>query len=229
MKFPSRQSSSSMSLVSLSPRYIDNNVFIASSPPLGTSSHKPTPKLRETLMSASTLLNLDRSSSVGTRRLELHPDRAFPADERQRAVAREIYGQTALLPLICMHGHVEADVFAANEPFADPAQLLVVPDHYVTRMMVSQESLLSPWACRGSTAVRWRLTRGPSGGRFARTGSCSAAPRPATGWSMSWSRSSGSTSCPAPKLPMRSTIRSPLALRSRTSGPGNCWSGFRSS
>jgi glucuronate isomerase len=89
-------------------------------------------------MSASTLLNLDRSSSVGTRRLELHPDRAFPADERQRAVAREIYGQTAQLPLICMHGHVEADVFAANEPFADPAQLLVVPDHYVTRMMVSQ-------------------------------------------------------------------------------------------
>ncbi|MDP9695411.1 UNVERIFIED_ORG: glucuronate isomerase [Arthrobacter globiformis] len=89
-------------------------------------------------MSASTLLNLDRVPSLGERRLELHPDRALPADERQRAVAREIYEQTAQLPLICMHGHVEADVFAANEPFADPAQLLVVPDHYVTRMMVSQ-------------------------------------------------------------------------------------------
>lgn len=88
-------------------------------------------------MSASTLLNLDHAA-VGQNRLELHPDRALPADERQRAVAREIYGQTARLPLICMHGHVEADVFAANEPFADPAQLLVVPDHYVTRMMVSQ-------------------------------------------------------------------------------------------
>ena len=70
--------------------------------------------------------------------LKLHPDRALPLDDRQRAVAREIYQQTATLPLICMHGHVEADVLAANTSFADPAQLLVVPDHYVTRMMVSQ-------------------------------------------------------------------------------------------
>lgn len=70
--------------------------------------------------------------------LTLHPDRALPVDERQRAVAREIYQQTSGLPLICMHGHVEADILADNPPFADPAQLLVVPDHYVTRMIVSQ-------------------------------------------------------------------------------------------
>ena len=70
--------------------------------------------------------------------LKLHPDRALPLDERQRTIAREIYSQTAALPLICMHGHLEADALAANAPFADPAQLLVVPDHYVTRMMVSQ-------------------------------------------------------------------------------------------
>jgi glucuronate isomerase len=70
--------------------------------------------------------------------LKLHPDRALPHDERQRAVAREIYQQTATLPLICMHGHVEAEIFAGNTPFADPAHLLVIPDHYVTRMLVSQ-------------------------------------------------------------------------------------------
>ncbi len=70
--------------------------------------------------------------------LTLHPDRALPLDERQRAVAREIYEQTAALPLICMHGHVEAEIFAGNTPFADPAHLLVIPDHYVTRMLVSQ-------------------------------------------------------------------------------------------
>ena len=70
--------------------------------------------------------------------LTLHPDRALPLDERQRAVAREIYQQTATLPLICMHGHVEAEIFAGNTPFADPAHLLVIPDHYVTRMLVSQ-------------------------------------------------------------------------------------------
>jgi glucuronate isomerase len=73
-----------------------------------------------------------------TASLMLHPDRALPLDGRQRAIAREIYQQTATLPLICMHGHVEAEVLAANTPFADPAQLLVVPDHYVTRMLVSQ-------------------------------------------------------------------------------------------
>lgn len=70
--------------------------------------------------------------------LELHPDRALPVDPEQRAVARRVYSEIKDLPLICMHGHVEADVFAANAPFADPAQLLIVPDHYVTRMIASQ-------------------------------------------------------------------------------------------
>nr|WP_294694368.1 glucuronate isomerase [uncultured Friedmanniella sp.] len=70
--------------------------------------------------------------------LELHPDRALPSAPEQRKVAREIYGATKDLPLICMHGHVEAEVFADDVPFADPAQLLIVPDHYVFRMMASQ-------------------------------------------------------------------------------------------
>jgi glucuronate isomerase len=56
----------------------------------------------------------------------------------QRQVAREIYAETQKLPLICMHGHVEAEVFADDVPFADPAQLLIVPDHYVFRMLASQ-------------------------------------------------------------------------------------------
>lgn len=71
-------------------------------------------------------------------RLALHPDRALPLDPRQREVAREIYSHTAALPLISMHGHVEVEAFSENRAFEDPAQLLVVPDHYVTRMMVSQ-------------------------------------------------------------------------------------------
>jgi glucuronate isomerase len=70
--------------------------------------------------------------------LELHPDRALPIDAEQRRVAREIYAETRDLPLICMHGHVEAEIFADDIPFADPAQLLIVPDHYVFRMLASQ-------------------------------------------------------------------------------------------
>jgi glucuronate isomerase len=70
--------------------------------------------------------------------LELDPDRALPFPAEQRSVAREIYGETKDLPLICMHGHVEPEVFAEDIPFADPAQLLIVPDHYVFRMLASQ-------------------------------------------------------------------------------------------
>ena len=70
--------------------------------------------------------------------LELHPDRALPYPAEHRELAREIYGETKDLPLICMHGHVEPEVFADDLPFADPAQLLIVPDHYVFRMLASQ-------------------------------------------------------------------------------------------
>lgn len=70
--------------------------------------------------------------------LRLHPDRALPAEPATRAVARAIYQQTRLLPLVCMHGHVEAQVLADNAAFTDPARLLITPDHYVTRMLASQ-------------------------------------------------------------------------------------------
>ena len=70
--------------------------------------------------------------------LSLDPDRALPFPAEQRSVAREIYAETKDLPLICMHGHVEPEVFADDSPFADPAQLLIVPDHYVFRMLASQ-------------------------------------------------------------------------------------------
>ena len=70
--------------------------------------------------------------------LQLEPDRALPFPAEQRSVAREIYAETKDLPLISMHGHVEPEVFAEDSPFADPAQLLIVPDHYVFRMLASQ-------------------------------------------------------------------------------------------
>jgi glucuronate isomerase len=70
--------------------------------------------------------------------LNLEPDRALPFPAEQRGIARDIYGATKDLPLICMHGHVEPEAFADDSPFADPAQLLIIPDHYVFRMLASQ-------------------------------------------------------------------------------------------
>lgn len=71
-------------------------------------------------------------------RWKLHADRALPAESAQRAIARTIYGQTQHLPIVSMHGHVEASVLADNAPFDDPAALLVTPDHYLVRMLISQ-------------------------------------------------------------------------------------------
>ena len=66
------------------------------------------------------------------------PDLLFPAEPTQRAIARELYGHARDLPLICPHGHVDPGLLAMDEPFGDPARLLVVPDHYLTRMLLSQ-------------------------------------------------------------------------------------------
>jgi glucuronate isomerase len=68
----------------------------------------------------------------------LHPDRALPAEPGIRALAREIHAAIAGLPIVSMHGHVDAGALARDEGFGDAAELLVVPDHYVLRMLVSR-------------------------------------------------------------------------------------------
>lgn len=70
--------------------------------------------------------------------LALHPDRLFPADERTRSIARALYQPIKDLPIVSPHGHTDPKWFATNESFANPAELLIVPDHYVFRMLYSQ-------------------------------------------------------------------------------------------
>jgi glucuronate isomerase len=66
------------------------------------------------------------------------PDVLFPADPKVRALARELYGTVADLPIVSPHGHTDPRWYALNEPFPDPAKLLIVPDHYILRMLFSQ-------------------------------------------------------------------------------------------
>ncbi len=69
----------------------------------------------------------------------LHPDRFFDSDPTQRAVARELYATVASLPLVCPHGHVNQHLFVDEyASFGSPADLLIIPDHYVFRMLYSQ-------------------------------------------------------------------------------------------
>lgn len=52
--------------------------------------------------------------------------------------AAEIYESVRDLPIVSPHGHCDPAWFATDAPFSDPAELLVIPDHYVFRMLYSQ-------------------------------------------------------------------------------------------
>jgi glucuronate isomerase len=69
----------------------------------------------------------------------MNPDRYFDSDPTRRAIARELYDAVAVQPLICPHGHVDPRLFAdSNYSFGSPVDLLIIPDHYVFRMLYSQ-------------------------------------------------------------------------------------------
>src|SRR3546814_18575642 len=67
----------------------------------------------------------------------MHEDRLFPADPAARAIARRLYAEVAGLPIVSPHGHTDPAWFAYDRPFADPADLLVLPDHSLLRMLYS--------------------------------------------------------------------------------------------
>ena len=69
----------------------------------------------------------------------LPEDRYFDPDPTQRRIARELYESVADLPIISPHGHVDPRLFAdENATFGTPAELLIIPDHYIFRMLYSQ-------------------------------------------------------------------------------------------
>jgi len=131
-------------------------------------------------VTASAVNRIGTSSSVVTGTpLRLHADRFFDPDPAIRRVARELYAETRELPLVCPHGHVDSAILADNSPFPEPTALLIIPDHYIFRMLYSRgvrmEDLGIP--TRDGTAVEsdpriiwqrvadhWYLFRGtPSG------------------------------------------------------------------
>ena len=93
----------------------------------------------------------------------LHEERLFPADPTTRAIAQRLYATVRGLPIVSPHGHTDAGWFVRNEPFPDPATLLIQPDHYVYRMLYSQGGVgLEQLGVGGSSPVDnpravWRL------------------------------------------------------------------------
>lgn len=70
---------------------------------------------------------------------QLEEDRCFSPEPSQRKVARALYESVKDLPLVCPHGHVDPHLLAnPSARFISPAELFVVPDHYIFRMLYSQ-------------------------------------------------------------------------------------------
>jgi glucuronate isomerase len=66
-------------------------------------------------------------------------DRYFSPDPAQRQIARDLYAQARTLPLLCPHGHVDPRLLAADEYcWGTPVDLLIIPDHYIFRMLYAQ-------------------------------------------------------------------------------------------
>lgn len=87
----------------------------------------------------------------------MNPDRFFSPDLTTRRLARELYEPIAHLPIVSPHGHVDPRLFAdPTATFGTPADLFIIPDHYVTRMLYSQgipmETLLT-----GNHRQIWKL------------------------------------------------------------------------
>jgi len=71
--------------------------------------------------------------------MALPADRFFSPDPSQRRAALGLYETVKDLPLVCPHGHVDPGLFANPDASAgSPAELLIIPDHYVFRMLYSK-------------------------------------------------------------------------------------------
>ena len=71
--------------------------------------------------------------------LSLPEDRFFSTDPHQKDIAQQLYQSIADLPIVSPHGHVDPRMFADPDySFGTPVDLLIIPDHYVFRMLYSQ-------------------------------------------------------------------------------------------
>jgi glucuronate isomerase len=75
----------------------------------------------------------------GSQKRHLPEDRYFDPEPAQRRIAMELYKSVAHLPIISPHSHVDPRLLAdESASFGTPADLLIIPDHYVFRMLYSQ-------------------------------------------------------------------------------------------
>ncbi|GAC1565059.1 MAG: glucuronate isomerase [Herpetosiphon sp.] len=66
-------------------------------------------------------------------------DHCFASEPAQRELGLRLYASVKDLPLVCPHGHVSPALLDDPEVrLGSPADLFIIPDHYVFRMLYSQ-------------------------------------------------------------------------------------------
>ncbi len=63
------------------------------------------------------------------------PHRLLPVDPSTRDLAADLYARVEGAPILSPHGHVPPALLADDLPFANAAELFVIHDHYVTRLL----------------------------------------------------------------------------------------------
>ena len=90
-----------------------------------------------------------------------HPDRLLPVDPTTRDIARRLLNHVEDLPIISPHGHLDAQMFVDDAAFPDPTELIISPDHYVTRVLHSAGIPLSDLRVGGTEGTppreAWRI------------------------------------------------------------------------
>jgi glucuronate isomerase len=102
-----------------------------------------------------------------TSTLHLDPARFFPADSTVGQIAVRLFSRVEHLPIISPHGHTDPAWFATNAPFEDAVSLLLWPDHYLLRMLMSVGLTLESLGVRPNDEVAAEKDRRVIWRRFA--------------------------------------------------------------
>jgi glucuronate isomerase len=70
--------------------------------------------------------------------LTLLEDRFFDPEPSLRKIARDLYSGIKDMPIVSPHGHCDPAWFSENASFENPSELIIIPDHYIFRMLYSQ-------------------------------------------------------------------------------------------